>query len=230
MIKKLTLQSISHLHIFAYVDLVTPELYDATKALLCTWPTIPCIYFIQCTIRHRPLWNFACRFRFRKVSKLTNSCYNRIEIKVNSCWQNGFPANIGTNSWGFSIFDKTSYMKTLWVFGSAIGNLNHIILTISATGTLDKFQTNKTILNYHDDNIILSVFKRPAIFQMYFWYTKNFWILVLNKIIWCIVYPVRHRKWNIPCHIMSVIYLFPLNSIRYFLLKRQFGVIATYDT
>ena len=49
-----------------------------TKALLCTWPTKPCIDFIQCMMRDLPLRNFACKFRLRNLPKPNKSCHNRI--------------------------------------------------------------------------------------------------------------------------------------------------------
>ena len=52
--------------------------YDVTKALLCPWPTEPCVDFLQWMIRHLPLWNFACKFPLRNVSKPNNSGHNRI--------------------------------------------------------------------------------------------------------------------------------------------------------
>ena len=60
------------------VDLVTLVSFWCNKGLLYTWPTKPCIDFLQCMIRHLPLRNFACKFRLLNVSKPKISCHNRM--------------------------------------------------------------------------------------------------------------------------------------------------------
>ena len=57
----------------------TEIIYSVTKVLLCTWSTKPCIYFLQCIVRHLLLRNFACKFRLRNVSKQNDSCHHRIQ-------------------------------------------------------------------------------------------------------------------------------------------------------
>ena len=47
--------------------------------MLCTWPTKPCMDFLQCMIPHLLLWNFARKIRLRNVSIPNNSCHNRIK-------------------------------------------------------------------------------------------------------------------------------------------------------